>query len=277
MRARELALGSGGKGGNQAIAAARLGGRVHMVARVGDDRFAEIPLERLRTAGVDTTHVRALPDQHTGTATIVVDSTTGENAIAVAAGANAALTPEHVRDALAAFRASGVLLVQLEAPLETVETALDLARSHGLVSVLDPAPVLELSDALLRKVDVLTPNRSEAEALSGAEIRHVNGAAAAGSRLQSRTLGDIAVTLGADGCVWAHAKGFQHLPAPAVRAVDATAAGDAFNGGLAVALARGESLSQALHYAVRVGASATLRRGATDAMPTPEQLAELAG
>lgn len=275
VRAHGLTLGPGGKGGNQAIGAARLGGRVHIVSRVGDDRFAEIPLQSLRQAGVDTTHVHALPGQHTGTAAIVVDSESGENSIAVAAGANAALSPEHVRDAIAAFRASGVLLVQLEAPLETVEAALDLAAAHGLVSILDPAPALELPDALLRKVDVLTPNRTEAEALSGQEIHDVDTAAAAGSALRERTLGDVVVTLAAEGCIWAHANGFQHIPAPAVRALDATAAGDAFNGGLAVALARGESLGQALHHAVCAGAAATLRRGAAEAMPTPEDLDRL--
>ncbi len=275
QRADGLALGPGGKGGNQAIAAARLGGRVHMIGRVGADAFAEISLAALREAGVDTAFVHAEPGAHTGTATIVVDRRSGENAIAVAAGANASLRPEHVRDAIAAFRSSAVLLVQLEAPLDTVDCALTLARENRVKSVLDPAPVLPLSDELLRKVDVLTPNESEAAALSGVQIDDVESAARAGARLRDRTLGEVIVKLGARGCVWVSSSGFQYVPAPSVRPVDTTGAGDAFNGGLAVALARGEPLSRALVAAVRAGSAATLRRGAAAAMPTPDDLARL--
>jgi ribokinase len=276
-RADGLELGPGGKGCNQAIAAARLGGRVHMVGRVGDDRFAEIPLAALREAGVDTTFVHAQPNSHTGTATIVVDAKTGENAIAVAGGANGQLRPEHVRDAIAAFRSSAVLLVQLEAPLETVDCALTLARENRVLTVLDPAPMRALPDELLRKVDVLTPNESEAAALAGSPIDDVESAARAGARLRDRTLGDVIVTLGERGCVWSWSSGFQYVPAPRVHPLDTTGAGDAFNGGLAVALARGEPLSRALELAVRAGSAATLRRGAAAAMPTPDDLARLPG
>lgn len=277
VRADGLEIGPGGKGGNQAIAAARLGGRVHMVSRVGEDRFAEVPLGALREAGVDITYVHALPDHHTGTASIVVDAESGQNAIAVAAGANRALSPDDVLDAIDAFRASAVLLVQLEAPLATVETALGLAREHGVTTVLDPAPAAELPDEVLRQAAVLTPNETEAEALTGLAIRDVESAAAAGTRLRDRTLGDVVVTLGAEGCVWVYASGFEHVPAPRLRAVDATGAGDAFNGGLAVALARGEPLRAALESAVRAGSAATLLRGAAASMPTPEQIERLIG
>ena len=195
VRAEQLELGPGGKGLNQAIAAARLGGRVRMVGRTGDDRFAEIPLAALDEAGVETTYVEALPGHHTGTATIVVDRVSGQNQIAVAGGANRALSPEHVRDAIAAFRASGVLLVQLEAPPETVDAALELGRELGLVTVLDPAPARELPDELLRKADVLTPNEDEAERLTGLPVRDVESAFAAGSALRERSQGDVIVTL----------------------------------------------------------------------------------
>lgn len=275
IRSHGLRLGPGGKGLNQAIAAARLGGRVHMVGRLGADRFADIPRSALREAGVDTTYVDVLPGEHTGTAAIVVAEASGENAIAVAGGANRALAPEHVRDAIAAFRESGVLLVQLEAPLETVAAALDLARENGLLTVLDPAPVRELDDALLARVDVLTPNEREAEALTGLPVRDVESAAAAAALLRERSGGDVVVTLGAQGCVWASATGFEHVPVPRVRALDTTGAGDAFNGGLAVALASGEPLARALHRAVAAGAASTLAYGAAAAMPTPEDLARL--
>lgn len=277
VRADQLTLGPGGKGLNQAVAAARLGGRVHMVGRVGDDHFARIPRAALGRAGIDDTYVEALAGEHTGTASIVVARGSGQNAIAVAGGANRKLRPEHVRDALDAFRASGVLLVQLEAPLEAVDAALELARAHGLLTVLDPAPASALPDELLRKVDVLTPNESEAQQLCEVAVTDVESAALAGTRLRERTQGDVVVTLGASGCLWVSGTGFQHIPAPAVEAIDATGAGDAFNGGLAFALARGDSLSRALRGAVAAGSAATLQRGAADAMPTPEQLRELLG
>ena len=275
VRAEALEIGPGGKGGNQAIAAARLGGRVHMVGRVGEDAFAEIPRAALEEAGVDTAFVHALPGAHTGTALIVVDEATGQNAIAVAGGANRQLAPEAAVDAVAAFRASGLLLVQLEAPLETVEAALDLAQETEVRTVLDPAPARELPDGLLRKVSILTPNETEAEALTGIRVHDIESAAAAGSALRDRTLGDVIVTLGELGCVWVFSSGFERVPASRVRALDTTGAGDAFNGGLAAALARGESLGGAIRFAARAGAAATLRRGAARAMPTLEALASV--
>ncbi len=275
LRATGLTLGAGGKGVNQSIAAARLGGRVHLVGRVGNDEFAEIPLGALRGSGVDVTHVETLVGERTGTALITVDETTGQNQIAVAAGANAAVTVAHVRDALPVFRASGVLLVQLELPPETVDEALAIARAHHARTVLDPAPARELSDHTLARIDVLTPNENEAELLTGVRIQDVESAAHAGARLQARSGGDVVVTLGEHGCVWVHATGFEHVPAPRVRALDTTGAGDAFNGGLAVALARGEPLSRALREAVRAGSAATLKKGAAAAMPSPSDLAAL--
>jgi ribokinase len=275
VRAAGLSIGPGGKGLNQAIAASRLGARVHMVGQLGDDRFAEVPEAALRDAGVDASYVRRLAGRHTGTALIVVDETSGENAIAVAAGANRALSPRHVQDAVAAFRGSGVLMVQLELPLETVETALDLAKENALVTLLDPAPARELPDTVLRKIDVLTPNETEAEFLTGIRVRDPESAAEAGARLRERTLSDVLVTLGAAGCVWVGSTGFEHIPTPRVEAVDTTAAGDAFNAGLAVGLARGEPIARALRTAVRAGAAATLRSGAAAAMPTAEDLAAL--
>jgi ribokinase len=272
VRGSGLEIGPGGKGSNQAIAAARLGGRVHMVGRVGRDSFAAIPRRALEEAGIDTTCVHESAGAHTGTALIVVDEPTGQNAIAVAGGANRDLSPEDVRDAVAAFRASAILLVQLEAPPETVEAALDLARETQVRSVFDPAPARALPDTLLQKSHILTPNETEAEALTGIEVRDVESAAAAGTVLRDRMLGDVIVTLGELGCVWVFASGFEHVPAPRVRAIDTTGAGDAFNGGLGAALARGESMGRAIRFAVRAGAAATLQPGAANAMPTLEEL-----
>ncbi|MEE9279397.1 MAG: ribokinase [Myxococcota bacterium] len=277
VRASGLELGPGGKGLNQALAAARLGGRVQMVGSVGEDFFSQIPLAALREAGIDTAHIASLEDEHTGTALISVDAQTGQNAISVAAGANRLVTPDQVRDAEEAFESSCVVLVQLELPLQTVETALELGRRHSLTTVLDPAPFRELPDSLLQKVDILTPNETEAESLSGRQVSDVDSGAAAGALLRARSGGDVIVTLGEQGCVWVHASGFEHVPAPAVEPVDTTGAGDAFNGGLAVALANGKALRDALDDAVRAGSAATLRVGAGAAMPTPQDVARLAG
>ncbi len=271
--AEGLEIGPGGKGLNQATGASRLGARVYLVGRVGDDRFAEVPEKALVEAGVDASHVARVPGQPTGTALIVVEPG-GQNAIAVAGGANHSLKPDDVRDALAAFRASGVLLVQLELPLETVEAALDLAKETACLSVLDPAPARELPDRLLRKVDVLTPNEREAELLTGTPVRDIESAAEAGRHLQERTLADVLVTLGAQGCVWVWSTGFEHVPAPRIRALDATAAGDAFNAALAVDLARGESLAGSLQAAVRAASASTLRRGAASSMPRADEIDE---
>jgi ribokinase len=275
VRASDLQLGPGGKGLNQALAAARLGGRVHMVGCVGADAFSQIPLEALRQAGIDTALVASLQDAHTGTALISVDAVTGQNAISVAAGANKRVTPDQVRAAEPTFRSSRVLMTQLELPLETVETALALARASSLVTLLDPAPFRELPDAILCKVDILTPNETEAESLSGKRVDDIESGAAAGAALRARTGGDVIVTLGEQGCVWVHANGSEHVPAPRVEPIDTTGAGDAFNGALAVALADDKALPEALELAVRAGTAATLRPGAGAAMPTPEDLANL--
>ncbi|MCP4003113.1 MAG: ribokinase [bacterium] len=277
IRGQSLEIGPGGKGLNQAVAAARLGGRVHMIGCIGDDVFADVPLGALREAGIDTDHVTALDGERCGVAMIWVDAKSGENMIGTIGGANHRVSPAHVEDAVAIFRASGVLLVQLELPLEAVDRALDLAAQHRVTTVLDPAPARELDDALLRKVDVLTPNESEAQALSGIEVVDIESAARAGAELRERTQGDVIVTLGENGCVWSYATGFEHIPAPRVRAVDTTGAGDAFNGGLALGLARGENLGSALHLALRAGSAATLARGAAAAMPRPEDLNHLPG
>ena len=272
VRADAIEIGPGGKGCNQAIAAARLGARVRMVGWLGDDRFAEVPERALAEAGVDLAHLQRAPDTATGMAAIVVSGETGQNQIAVFPGANREVTPKQVRGAADAFRASSVLLVQLELPLETVDAALDLARESGCTTILDPSPARALPEEMLRKVDVLTPNESEASLLCGHPVTDVESAAAAGSRLCEKTGSDVLVTLGARGVVWVRATGFEHLPAPAVEAVDTTGAGDAFNGALAVALAAGEPLARALGQALRAGSDSTRRPGAAASMPPRRDL-----
>lgn len=273
VRASDVVLGPGGKGLNQAIAAARLGAEVRMVGRVGDDRLADVPRTALSEAGVDTRWVESSRDCATGTAVIVIDEVSGQNAIAVAGGANGLLSPAQVAGAAPAFASAKVLLVQLEAPPETVLAALELAGEHGLVRILDPAPFRPLADDFLARVDVLTPNESEASQLAELEVCDVDSAVRAGEKLRSRVGGDIVITLGQLGCVWISGNDVVHIPAPGVDARDTTGAGDAFNGALAFGLASGESMRDALERAVVVGSVSTLRAGAATSMPTPDDLA----
>jgi ribokinase len=272
VRAHDLEIGAGGKGLNQAIAAARMGARVHMVGRVGDDAFGQLALGALAGAGIDTSHVLSTPDEATGTALITVEEATGQNAIAVAGGANARVTPADVTAARDAIAASAVVLVQLELPDATVEAVLTLARACGAQSILDPAPARSLPAELLRRADVLTPNETEAELLAGQLLGDPDAERAAAELLHGRTGAELILTLGERGCLWAGSKGIQRFEAPRVRALDTTGAGDAFNGGLAAALAAGAGMQAAIRQAIRSGSAATLRRGAAAAMPTPEDL-----
>ncbi len=275
VRASDVAVGPGGKGLNQAVAAARLGAVVHMIGQVGKDDFAEVPRSALIAAGVDATHVGVCSDRTTGTAVIVVEEVGGQNAITVAGGANGLLSPDRIRGASSAFSVSKVLLVQLEAPEDTVMTALELAGEHGLVRILDPAPFRPLSDELLGLVDVLTPNESEASLLAGMDVCDVSSAVLAGKRLRERVRGDVVITLAGEGCVWVSASDAVHLAAPQVASVDTTGAGDAFNGSLACGLANGEPMVRALERAVAAGAASTLCMGATASMPTQREIEPL--
>jgi ribokinase len=259
----------GGKGANQAVAAARLGRRVAMVGRVGDDDAGRELLESLEADAVDTSQVRVVAGVPSGIALITV-SEDGENQIVVSPGANARLTPDDVGQAGAALAAAAVTLLQLEVPLEAVAAA---ARAAGGTVVLNPAPVRDLPEELLAEVDVLVPNRVElAQLAGGAEPEKVAEATRLAGRLPARA---VVVTLGADGCLVIVGGDTVHVPAVPVRAVDTTAAGDAFCGGLADALAGGATLEDAARRAVRVAAAACLRPGAQASLPTPGDLPAL--
>jgi ribokinase len=277
VRASDVKLGPGGKGLNQAIAASRLGAGVVMVGRVGEDRLADVPSTALRKAGVDTTYVTSCRNGPTGTAVIVIEERGGQNAITVAGGANGLLAPAQIAAAAPAFRDAKVLLVQLEAPPETVQAALDLAGEHGLTRILDPAPFRPLSDDLLSRIDVLTPNESEASQLTGQDVCDVDSAIAAGRNLWPRVGGDVVITLAHMGCVWITANDAIHLEAHQVESIDSTGAGDAFNGALAFGLAFGEPMERALERAIAGGTASTLRAGAAQSMPTLDELAPYCG
>jgi ribokinase len=259
----------GGKGANQAVAAARLGRGVAMVGCVGDDEAGHELLASLEADGVDRSRVRVVDGVPTGTAFITVGED-GENQIVVSPGANARLTPGDVAAAGTALAAAAVTLLQLEVPLATVAAA---ARTAGGKVVLNPAPVRALPSALLGEVDVLVPNRVELAQLAAGRVpATVEEATELAGRLPARA---VVVTLGADGALVVEHGRARHVPAVPVRPVDTTAAGDAFCGGLADALAAGAALEDAARRAVRVAAAACLRQGAQASLPTPADLRAL--
>jgi ribokinase len=256
----------GGKGANQAVAAARLGARVAMVGRVGADAFGEQLVGGLRREGVDVTHVRVDADAATGVAFITVDGA-GRNTIVVASGANMRLAPADVDAAAAVLGRARVLLVQLEVPVEVVLHAARLARAQGALVCLDPAPAAPLPDELWRLVDVVNPNETEARALTGLPVTTVDDARRAAEALRARGARAAVVKLGERGAYYLSAADGGHVPARPVTAVDTTAAGDAFAAALGVALGEGRPLAEAVAFATWTAALKVTRLGA-QALPT---------
>lgn len=260
-------LGMGGKGANQAVAAARLGAKVALIARVGNDTFGQEAIRRYRAEGLDTNFVRQDASSPTGTAAIVVDDA-AENCILVVAGANAGLSPEDVRYASAVIQNADVLLCQLETPLEATLEAFRLARAAGVRTVLTPAPAMALPDSLLHLCDLCVPNKTEMELLVGCKVDSPDDAQSAARMLRERGVKTVVVTLGSRGALLLDAEGATHLPAVEVAAVDPTGAGDAFTATLAVWLAEGFSLHEAAKQACIVGALTATRLGTQTAFPT---------
>ena len=263
----DFVMAAGGKGANQAVAAARLGGDVAFVARLGQDLFGDEALGHFKQEGMDTRCVFRDPQAPSGVALIMVGSE-GQNIIAVAAGANGCLSAEDIEKAQELISQAGVVLLQLEIPLLAVEAAIRLARAANSIVILNPAPAQPLPQTLLQQVDILTPNETEAMLLTGCPTPE-----AAAQELLKQGVKTVIVTLGADGVLLAGGgKPPQRLPGFQVRAVDTTAAGDAFNGGLAVALASGEQMESAVHYAQAVAALSVTKRGAQPSLPTGDDV-----
>ena len=264
----------GGKGANQAVAAARLGGDVRMIGRVGDDDFGRDLRRGLCEAQVNVDGVMTAPGTPTGVALISVDAH-GANSILVVPGANARLTPADLERSLPHLRSAGILLTQLEIPMETVEFLCMVARRAGVPLMLDPAPALALPAHVLRGVTYLTPNETEAatlRGLPGQEFTAEQTREAAEALLASGPA-NIILKLGGRGAYLAGAGGLRiPFPAIAVPVVDSTAAGDAFNGGVASALMRGLSLEHAVPFAMAVAALAVTRSGAQAAMPSRREV-----
>lgn len=272
-RANAFAFNVGGKGLNQAVAAARFGSQVSFVGCIGGDSFGKDALEYLNVNGVDTSHVRTLDTETTGTAGIFV-SAAGENMIAVTPGANNCLSNEHIEQAGDLIESSDVIVVQLEVPLETVKFALSLARNSSTLSILNPAPALPSISELVSLADIITPNEIEITILCGDENNastedfSLDAVRIKSSELVDRGARALVTTLGANGC-YIHSKDTStHLPSHPVNVVDPTGAGDVFNGVLAVAVADGDSLEGASRLATAAAALSVEKETVCDAAPT---------
>ncbi|MFD1425856.1 ribokinase [Kroppenstedtia sanguinis] len=259
----------GGKGANQAVAAARLGVRTQMIGSVGGDPFGQSLLESLQKSGVETTAVKTVSITPTGVASILLSG--GDNRIIVVQGANNHCLPSDVEANRERIASVDVVLLQLEIPLETVITAARIAKELGKTVVLNPAPAQELPPELYQLTDVITPNRTELELLSAHPAGEENLEAAMQVLLE-QGVGCVVTTLGEQGAALLSAEGFQQVGAHPVDVVDSTGAGDAFNAGLACALAEGEGLTEAVDFAGQVAALAVTRLGAQDGMPTRQEV-----
>jgi ribokinase len=269
-----LATHNGGKGANQAAAAALLGASVAFLGRVGDDGFGGPLVRSLADKGVDTSLVQEVPGSSTGTAFITV-TPDGENAITVAPGANRRLTAEDVDHASEWIQEARVLVAQMEIPPQAVLRAVEVAAGSGTRALINLAPPFEVPWTLLEKMDPLVVNEHEAAFLLGESVEGVDGALSAAPELLSLGPRSVVVTVGDDGAVFSGGESAQHLTAPKVEVVDTTGAGDAFVGALAARLADNAPLEDAVAYAVRAGAAAVTKEGAQGALPTPETVEAL--
>lgn len=272
----DFIMAAGGKGANQAVAAARLGGDVTFVARVGVDMFGEQAKENFKKEGINTGFIVEGKDDPSGVALIFVDQN-GENSIAVASGANSKLSEKNVAAAESKIAAAGVVLLQLETPLDTVRYAARLASEKNVKVILNPAPARELDDELLWNVTLLTPNETEAELLTGVKVDDEQSATQAAGVLRDKGVSTVIITMGAKGSLLVTDAHATLIPTEEVVAVDTTGAGDAFNGALAYAVANGKPLEEAVRFANLAGALSAIRMGAQPSMPTLEELQQFAG
>ncbi|MBB6215919.1 ribokinase [Anaerosolibacter carboniphilus] len=266
----------GGKGANQAVAIARLGGAVGMIGKVGDDSFGETLRNALMHDNVDTKYVFKENDCSTGVAAITVDSQ-ANNAIIVIPGANFKITKEDIDHSLDMIHGAETIVTQLEVPIDVVHYSLLKAKEAGKYTILNPAPAQYLEDEIIGNVDLLIPNETELEILAGMEIKNEEDILAAARKLMAKGVKQLIVTLGEKGSIYLAEQGVQRFKAYKVKAVDTTAAGDSFVGALAVALSNKLEMTQAIDFASKVGALTVTKFGAQSSLPFKDDITHFEG
>jgi ribokinase len=261
----------GGKGANQAVAAARLGGHVTFIAKVGYDVFGQQALQQFKKEKIRTEHIITDYKNPSGVALITVNGE-GENTIVVAQGANGSLLPDDLSKAADEFKKNSILLMQLETPIDTIVHAAKLASSFNNKVILNPAPAATLPDDLYQHLYLITPNRSETQFLTGVEVKSLDDARTAARQLHGKGVPNVVITLGSEGAHLYNEKEELHIPSKKVTPIDTTAAGDIFNGALAVSLGEGASLKDAVKFANNAAALSVTKMGAQSSAPYRKEL-----
>lgn len=264
-------MNPGGKGANQAVAAKRLGGSVAFISKTGNDVFGRQSVQLFEEEGINIDYMISDPLHPSGVALITIDKN-GENCIVVAPGANSALTEKEIEGAYQLLLGSSIILMQLEIPLQIVAHIASLAAGSNSKLIVNPAPACSLPLSLLQNIDILTPNRKEAEMISGIPISNIEEAGSAATAIREMGVGIVIITLGAEGALISSKDTNKLIKAPSVKAVDTTAAGDVFNGALAVALSEGKSLEDAVAFSCKAAAISVTRLGAQAAAPYRQEV-----
>ena len=265
-------IGPGGKGCNQAIAIARLGGEVNFISKIGKDNYGQLAINTLNQNNIDTSTVIQSSDHQTGVAGIMIDKKTGKNAINVITGAPSTLTIEQINKNIDKIKNSKIFLTQLEIPNDVTLHSLKIAKENKVLTILNPAPASEISKEFFNYIDYFTPNETEAEFYTGIKITNEKEAKDASIKLLNLGLKKVIITLGEKGLFYSDGNEDIYLKATSVKAIDTTGAGDAFNGGLAFALSKNKSIKDALNLANQVAGLSTIKLGAGNAMPTFKDL-----
>ncbi|PZE22810.1 ribokinase [Paenibacillus xerothermodurans] len=266
----------GGKGANQAVAASRLGTNVAMIGCLGKDVFGEQMLQHLKAEGIDTSHITMLADHATGIALIPVTSS-GDNFIVVSPGANMQLKASHIEQGEDVIKNAHAMLVQLEIPLDAVRAALAIAKKHDVLTILNPAPAVQLSDDIYALTDIITPNETEGNQLVAGDAEKGLDADEIITKLIAMGVGNVLLTRGGDGTAFREPQGIREFPAYKVDVVDTTAAGDACNAALAVALAEERSFGEAVAFATKAAALTVTKRGAQSSLPSRDEVDRFVG